>query len=322
MPSQVRCDSFLGVAAVVCSQPMQDLMQTVRRIANTDLTVLITGESGSGKEIVARALHHYSRRSKATWVDINCAALPEHLVESELFGYEKGAFSGADAPKQGLFELAHEGSIYLDEIGELDARAQAKLLRILDGMPYLRLGGVRKVILDVRVIAATNQDLEQSVARAKFREDLYHRLSQVRIHVPPLRERADDVIPLAEHFLRIQNDQLRLTGDAVEALLRYCWPGNVRELRNMTSRAAALATGSVIRASDLGLETAEGKHPASDSWEFTANLQALERRTIMKVLEQTGGQHRRAAGILGISPRTLSRKLAAYEIGNVTSLTR
>jgi DNA-binding NtrC family response regulator len=224
--------------------------------------------------------------------------------------------------KQGLFELAHQGSIYLDEIGELDARAQAKLLRILDGMPYLRLGGVRKVEVDVRLIAATNQELEQCVADGRFRKDLYHRLSQVRIHVPPLRERRDDVIPLAEHFLRMQNDQLQFTEDAVEALLRYPWPGNVRELRNTTARAAALATESAIQASDLGLESGAGKRKLAESWEFTANLQALERQTIMKVLEQTGGQQRKAAGILGISPRTLSRKLATYEVRNATFLAR
>ena len=312
------------MVAVVCSKPMQDLMESVRRIATTDLGVLITGESGSGKEVVARAIHHYSRRSRAAWVDINCAALPENLVESELFGHEKGAFSGADSSKQGLFELADKGTIYLDEIGELEARAQAKLLRILDGVPYMRLGGVRKVAVDVRVVAATNQDLDRCVAEGKFRKDLYHRLSQVRLQVPALAQRKDDVIALSEHFLRMQNDQLRLSEDALEALLSYHWPGNVRELKNRISRAAAFADDPIIQAADLGLETAttDRQRQVTEELEFTANLQALERQTILKVLEQTGGQQQKAAGILGISTRTLSRKLAAYEGENATVLTR
>src|SRR4051812_16057545 len=192
---------FLGMEAVIASQPMRSLMATVERAARSHASVLITGESGSGKELIARALHHYSQRSHKPWVDLSCAALPEHLLESELFGYEKGAFSGADVAKPGLFEMAHQGTIFLDEIGELDPKMQVKLLRVLDGVPYYRLGGVRKVSVDVRIVAATNRDLETAVGAGEFRQDLYHRLNQISLCVPPLRERAEDIAPLARYFL-------------------------------------------------------------------------------------------------------------------------
>src|ERR1700719_4218424 len=170
--------------AVIASESIRALLATIERVARSHATVLITGESGSGKELIARAVHHYSLRSHRPWVDLSCAALPEHLLESELFGYDKGAFSGADSHKPGLFELAHQGTIFLDEIGELDHKMQVKLLRVLDGVPYYRLGGVKKVSADVRVVAATNQDLERGVAEGRFRNDLYHRLSQFILKVP------------------------------------------------------------------------------------------------------------------------------------------
>src|SRR5271169_660636 len=192
---------FLGMPAVIASEPMVRLMAAVERVARSSATVLITGESGCGKELIARAVHHFSPRGHKPWVDLSCAALPEHLLESELFGYDKGAFSGADTAKPGLFELAHQGTIFLDEIGELDPRMQVKLLRVLDGVPYYRLGGTRKVSVDVRIIAATNQDLEEMVRCGKFRNDLFHRIGQINITVPPLRERHDDIIPLAQYFL-------------------------------------------------------------------------------------------------------------------------
>jgi len=173
---------------------MRQLLELAERIAQTNAAVLITGESGCGKELVARAVHHYSLRCAKPWVDVSCAALPEHLVESELFGYEKGAFSGADSAKPGLFELAHQGTLFLDEVGELEPRMQVKLLRVLDGVAYYRLGGVRKVSVDVRVVAATNQDLERMVRTGEFRSDLYHRLGQICLRVPPLRERPEDIV--------------------------------------------------------------------------------------------------------------------------------
>src|SRR5450631_1470925 len=184
------------MTAVISSPPMFRLFDTVERVARSSATVLVTGESGAGKEIVARAVHHYSQRVSKPWVDLSCAALPEHLLESELFGFDKGAFSGADSSKPGLFELAHQGTIFLDEIGELDPRMQVKLLRVLDGTPYYRLGGTKKVSVDVRVVAATNQDLEQAVSEGRFRGDLYHRLAQFTLIVPPLRERIADIGPL------------------------------------------------------------------------------------------------------------------------------
>ncbi|HEV3200716.1 MAG TPA: sigma-54 factor interaction domain-containing protein, partial [Bryobacteraceae bacterium] len=178
--------SFLGMTAIIGSTPMRQLMRAVERIAKSNAAVLITGETGSGKEVVARAVHHHSLRSTRPWVDVNCAALPDHLLESELFGFERGAFSGADSMKQGLFEVGHTGTLFLDEIGDLDLKLQVKLLRVLDGTPYYRLGGTRKVSVDVRIVAATNLDLREAVGKGTFRRDLYHRLDQARMEVPPL----------------------------------------------------------------------------------------------------------------------------------------
>src|ERR1019366_6324605 len=192
---------FLGMTAVIASDEMRNLMSVAERVARSNATVLILGESGSGKEVLARAIHHYSGRSQKPWVDLNCGALPEHLIESELFGYDRGAFSGANNNKPGLFELAHQGTIFLDEIAELEMKMQVKLLRVLDGVPYYRLGGVKKVSVDVRIVAATNQDLETMIQHGEFRGDLYHRLSQISLRVPPLRERMEDILPLAEHYL-------------------------------------------------------------------------------------------------------------------------
>src|SRR5260370_29681441 len=202
--------SFHGMPAVVRSKAMENLLSLAERVARTNATVLITGETGSGKELIARALHHYSLRNSKPWVDVNCAALPEHLVESELFGYEKGAFSGADSLKHGLFELANTGTLFLDEIGELDHKMQVKLLRVLDGTPYYRLGGVRKIKVDVRILSATNVNLEEAVRAGKFRSDLYHRLNQIRLLVPPLRERPEDVVALAGMFLDRQGPGVRV----------------------------------------------------------------------------------------------------------------
>ncbi len=305
-----QTEVVLGMPAVICSQAMRAVMGLIRRVAQTNAAVLLTGESGVGKEIVARALHHYSLRCNAPWVDVNCGALPEHLVESELFGYEKGAFSGADRAKQGLFEMAHTGTLFLDEIGELYPRMQVKLLRVLDGVPYFRLGSVKKISVDARIITATNQNLEEAIQEGNFRSDLYHRLSQVHVHVPSLRERPEDIPALAEFFLHNHNPHLRFTTDALEALRRYPWPGNVRELRNAVMRAAILASGGEVRAADLpaaiGLAT-QGKPVIPPT-----RLEEMERRMIRQMLEQTGGHHSKAAQMLGISRRTLTRKLKKY----------
>lgn len=307
-----RPQSFLGLSAVIASQPMQNLMQLVIRVAQTSATVLISGESGSGKELVARAVHHYSLRCTKPWVDLNCGALPEHLIESELFGYEKGAFSGADSMKPGLFEAASTGTLFLDEIGELDIKTQVKLLRVLDGIPYYRLGGTKKVTVDVRVVAATNINLEEAIQGGRFRADLYHRLSPIQIRVPPLRERVEDIGPLAAFFLE-QHDPRRLfTQEAIDALSKYSWPGNVRELRNIVTRAAVYSSGEEIGPGDLPQEII-GKEPAVVPDQIgTYSLDGLEQHTIFKVLAQTGGHQQKAADILGISRRTLIRKLKLY----------
>jgi two-component system response regulator AtoC len=301
---------FLGMTAIISSQPMLRLFETVERVARANATVLVTGESGAGKEIVARALHHYSQRMAKPWVDLSCAALPEHLLESELFGYDKGAFSGADSSKPGLFELAHQGTIFLDEIGELDQRMQVKLLRVLDGTPYFRLGGVRKVTADVRVVVATNQDLEAAVAAGRFRRDLYHRLSQFTLKVPPLRERVEDIAPLAAYILDQQNSSLRFSEGAINALRGHSWPGNVRELRNAVVQGAVLANGPMIEATDLPITSSRAFSPVQDCPD---NLDGMERRMILDALAATEGHQQRAADRLGISRRTLSRKLKTYE---------
>jgi transcriptional regulator with PAS, ATPase and Fis domain len=246
-------------------------------------------------------------------VDISCAALPEHLIESELFGHEKGAYSGADSAKPGLFELANTGTLFLDEIGELEPRLQVKLLRVLDGAPYYRLGGTRKVSVDVRIVAATNRDLAAAVQEGRFRGDLYHRLTQVTIRVPALRERPDDILPLADFFLRQNNPNLRFSNSAERVLLGYGWPGNVRELRNAVLKAAIFAPGDLVHAGDLPAELCEPPHPAlGDEESDGPRLDLMERKLILTTLASTGGHHQRAADLLGISRRTLTRKLKLY----------
>jgi two-component system response regulator AtoC len=308
--------TFLGMPAVVSSTAMKDLLSLVERVARTNATVLIAGETGSGKELVARALHHYSLRHSKPWVDVNCAALPEHLIESELFGYEKGAFSGADSVKPGLFEVANTGTLFLDEIGELDRKMQVKLLRVLDGTPYYRLGGVRKISVDVRVVSATNLDLQEEVRAGRFRSDLYHRLSQINLKVPPLRERPDDIVALADLFIEQQGSTFRFSLEAMDALRRHSWPGNVRELRNLISKSLIFSDGPCIGLSDLAL--AVGEQPgAASSVAPTLCLEQSEREMVFKALDQTDGHQQKAAKLLGISRRTLSRKLKIYGVSEV-----
>ena len=319
MDSAPRMQLIDGATAVIRSHAMQRLMALVDRIAGHDAAVLIAGETGSGKELVARAMHERSPRRGKPFVDVNCAALPEHLVESELFGYEKGAFSGADATKPGLFELAHAGTIFLDEIGELDPKIQAKLLRVLDGIAYYRLGGSRKVDMNVRVIAATNRELEQEVTVGKFRSDLYHRLAQFQLKVPPLRDRVEDIRALAEFFLEKQCRGASFTPDAIEALEHYPWPGNVRELKNVIFKVAVNAPRGKpeFRALDLPALICGVAAEGAESQEFDGNLEEMERRMIGRALEQSGNNQRKAALQLGISTRTLRRKLDKYRARGV-----
>lgn len=304
---------FLGMKAVISSDAMRLLLAQAERVARSNATVLILGESGSGKEVLARAIHHYSNRCQKPWVDLNCGALPEHLIESELFGHERGAFSGADSTKMGLFELAHQGTIFLDEIGELDMKMQVKLLRVLDGVPYYRLGGVKKVNVDVRIAAATNQELEKAVAEGRFRSDLYHRLTQITLRVPPLRDRIEDIAPLALHFLAQHDPSLRFSPCAIQAMERYSWPGNIRELRNVVIRAAVLANEEEIRAADLPFEARSNRE--SSAAPSVESLEGMERKMIFEALHATNGHQQKAAAKLGISRRTLSRKLKVYETG-------
>ena len=300
---------------ILASPVMHTFIGLVDRVAGHTETVLITGETGTGKELIARTIHRSSHRRSRPWVDINCAALPENLVESELFGYEKGAFSGADASKPGLFELADKGTIFLDEIGELQPQTQVKLLRVLDGQPFYRLGGHRKIHVDVRIVAATNQDLEAAVKAGRFRQDLFHRLGQFQLRVPPLRERPEDIVALAEHFLRLKAPRKNFSSQAISALLSHSWPGNIRELRNLVARMAMESSVSEIDFSSLSASlTGEPVALRQTASMPVSNLDSMEEQMIIKALERTGGQRTLAAEQLGISRRTLSRKLKEYNI--------
>ena len=301
---------------ILASPVMHKFMGLVDRVASHTETVLITGETGTGKELIARTIHESSHRRNRPWVDINCAALPENLVESELFGYEKGAFSGADASKPGLFELADKGTLFLDEIGELQLHTQVKLLRVLDGQPFYRLGGHRKIRVDVRVVAATNQDLEAAVRDGRFRQDLFHRLSQFQLKVPPLRERPEDIVAMAEHFMRLKSPAKHFSPQAISALLSHSWPGNIRELRNFVAKVAMESSKAEIDFPRLSAAfTGEPSALRQTASIPVANLDSMEEQMIIKALERTGGHRALAAEQLGISRRTLSRKLKEYNIG-------
>jgi PAS domain S-box-containing protein len=304
-----------GAAFILASPLMHRFMRMMDRVAGHTESVLITGETGTGKELIARSIHQSSHRRSRPWVDINCAALPENLVESELFGYEKGAFTGADASKPGLFELADKGTLFLDEIGELQLQTQVKLLRVLDGYPFYRLGGHRKIKVDVRIVAATNQDLEAAVTAGRFRQDLFHRLGQFQLRVPPLRERPEDIVALAEHFLKLKAPASSFTPDAVSALLSHSWPGNVRELRNLIARVAVESRHPEIE--DTQITNAMSGNPIAQRQSASmpvGNLDSMEEQMIIRALERSGGHRSQAAEQLGISRRTLSRKLKEYNI--------
>ena len=293
--------------------PMEAVLQLVARVARSDSPVLIAGESGTGKEIIARALHRLSGRSSEALVDINCEAIADQLIEMELFGYEKGAFPGADARKVGLFELAAGGTLFMDEIGGLDPKLQGKLLRALEHASFFRVGGTQKVEVNARVITATNKDLAAAVAEGRFRSDLFYRINTISIVLPPLRERVVDIPLLARHFLAIFGgaNPPRISDDALDALQRYRWPGNVRELRNVIERAVLLANGGAISATDLPLGDA-GRTGNGATQPADITLTELERRHIEHVLARTNWHQGRAASVLGISSKTLYRKIREY----------
>jgi two-component system response regulator AtoC len=301
---------------VTKSPKMGQIIELIGVVAKSNTTVLITGESGTGKELVARAIHSRSRRRDRPFVAVSCAALPESLLGSELFGHEKGAFTGAHIQRKGKIEFANRGTLFLDEIGEMSANIQVHLLRVLEEKEFARVGGNELVRADVRIISATNKDLKQAVASGQFREDLYYRLNVVNIELPPLRERREDILLLARHFLKkfAQENQKELSGlsrEVSDFLLKYQWPGNVRELENTIERAVILAKGRYIdidsllqRASASGVSALPG-----------TSLKEVERNHIMGVLNQTSGNYTEAARILGISRATLYHKVKAYGLG-------
>jgi len=297
------------------SEPMRRLYATIDHLQAGDSTVLVTGESGTGKELVAREIHTRGSRKDRPFVAISCAAMPETLLESELFGHEKGAFTGATAAKRGRIELAAGGTFFLDEVGELKPDLQAKLLRVLQERSFERVGGSRSIAADVRWIAATNRDLGRMVAEGEFREDLYHRLAVFPIRLPPLRERRSDIPHLARALVeRVGADVgkagLQLDASAEQRLLTASWPGNVRELRNALERAAILAEGKLIRAEHIVLDPlSTGADPLSGT------LDVIERRAIERALAEVDGNRKRCAERLGIGLRTLYEKLKQYELG-------
>ncbi|HET6366189.1 MAG TPA: sigma-54 dependent transcriptional regulator [Pseudomonadales bacterium] len=300
----------LGLERVVGqSRVIQTLLEQVRAVADSDASVLLLGESGTGKELVARALHWSSSRRAGPFVAVNCAAVPESLLESELFGHEKGAFTGADRKHVGLFAAAHGGTLFLDEVGDLPLAMQAKLLRAIQEKAVRPVGGAELVQLDLRLVTATNRDLVALVPEGRFREDLYYRLAVIPIRLPALRERAEDIPLLAEHFLRDAGGRLgkRLAGftaDALEWMREYRWPGNVRELANVVERATVLAAGPIVTLADVRTEFSV--EPATSALRPT--LDELERQYIRRVLDEVEGDKQAAAKILGVSVRTLQRK--------------
>jgi two-component system, NtrC family, response regulator HydG len=302
---------------VAHSPAMHGVLDLVERVAPTDATLLIRGESGTGKEVIAKAVHHASPRAGRPFVAVNCGAVPETLLESELFGFTRGAFTGAVAGKLGLFEEAHGGTLLLDEIAEMPAALQVKLLRVLQSGEIRRLGATQVAIIDVRVIAATNRDLAAMIADGSFREDLFYRLNVIEVVLPPLRERREDIPALAEHFMaraaRKLGRDIRLSADAVERLLRYPWPGNVRELENAIERAAILARGDAVGAEDLPPHVAAGLVLGpSPVLPRQTTLAETERDHILTTLERFGRNHSAAAEALGIGRTTLWRKLKEY----------
>ena len=317
------------------SPAIRQIYAVVEKVANTPSTVLISGESGTGKELIARALHENSARHAAPFIKINCAAIPKTLMESELFGYDKGAFTGAVGAKPGRFELAHGGTLFLDEIGEIPVEMQVKLLRVLQESEFERVGGIKTIKVDVRLVTATNRDLLAEVGAGAFREDLFYRLNVVPIHIPPLRERHEDIPLLAEHFIAKFNDRLKkeitaVTPEAIERLVAYQWPGNIRELENLMERTMLFCEGPEIRVSDLPPEVAgapvssaapatlpvatageEAARPAPESLKeaVRAETERVERELIQRALDATAGNVTQAARKLKISRKSLQTKM-------------
>jgi two-component system response regulator HydG len=311
-----RFDEMVGK-----SPPMHEVFDLLSRVAETEATVLITGESGTGKELIAHALHKRGRRREGPFVAVNCAAMPEQLLESELFGHVKGAFTDAKASRTGLFVTAQNGTLFLDEIGEMPMGMQVKLLRALQERTVRPIGGSAEQAFDTRIVAATNRDLETEVAEGRFREDLFYRINVVRIHVPPLRTRGSDMLLLAQHFIerfaRVNDKRVTgLSSGAAEKLLAYAWPGNVRELQNCMERAVALTRFEHVVVDDLPEKVRDYKASAvivdSEDPSDLLSMDEVERRYILRVLEAVGGNKTQAAEVLGFDRKTLYRKLERF----------
>ena len=314
-----------GPVLVGTGPEMAEIFHVLARVASSPATVLVTGESGTGKELIAQAIHWASDRDDGPFVAVNCAAIPEHLLESELFGHERGAFTGAVARRVGRFERANGGTLFLDEIGDMSLVLQAKILRILEERVLERVGSEETMPLDVRVVAATHQNLEQRIADGDFREDLYYRLAVVELHVPPLRERGDDIRELALHYVahfakRYARPMEGITEEAIRHLQAYHWPGNVRELRNVLDRAVLLSRGGVLHLSELRLGAASPRAPSRSKidditgYPPSISLDEVEADHIRRVLDFTKGHMGNAAEILGIHRNTLARKIREFEI--------
>jgi Nif-specific regulatory protein len=299
---------------------MREVYEMIHKVAKTNATVLLRGESGTGKELVANAIHYQSYRANKPFIKVNCAALPETLLESELFGYEKGAFTGANSPKAGRFDRAQGGTLFLDEIGDLSPSIQSKLLRVLQEKEFDRLGGKQPIRADVRIITATHQDLEKAVEEKRFREDLYYRLNVFPIYLPPLREKRTDILLLAEYFLEKFNKEhqkniRRISTPAIDLLMQYHWPGNVRELQNCIERAVLICEGEAIKAHHLPptLQTAESSDTQT-RLSLGQAVEAVEREMIIEALKKTNGNRTRAAEALDITQRIINYKIQKYGI--------
>lgn len=297
---------------------IEKLFSTITRVSRTDSTVLILGESGTGKELVASTIHYQSSRNKRPLIKVNCAALPDTLIESELFGHEKGAFTGAVARKPGRFELAHTGTIFLDEIGELPLSTQTKLLRVLEERSFERVGGTKTIDCDIRVLAATNRDLAQEVKKKNFRQDLFYRLNVIPLTLPPLRERQGDILMLIEHFTTVFNDRLgtraHFSHRAISALSQYSFPGNVRELGNIVERTLTLAGSSIIDLKDLPSHVTGGSPVRATVQKLSHVTKEAEKAHIARMLAVTSGNRSKTAELLGISRKSLWEKIRAYNL--------
>lgn len=315
LDTRTRFDQMVGD-----SEPMLRVYNMVEMVAESDVTVLLTGESGTGKELVARAIHHRSARANGPFITLNCGALPENLFESELFGYDKGAFTGAMSTKSGRFELAHEGTLLLDEVGELSLKSQVDFLRVLETKEFRRLGGTKVIKVDTRIIAATNRNLEEAVKQGDFREDLYYRLNVVPLHLPPLRERAEDIPLLVNRFLIAFSIQYRrepkeVSRDALRLLRLYAWPGNVRQLRNLMERLVVTVKDTTIQPEHLPEDIQASKEDVRTMLvTLGTSLEQIERDAIQRTLAEVTNHREKAAKLLGISLRALQYKIKEYGI--------